>query len=159
MSYKLPIHLLIRFSNSLLKDKDTIEEHNNIVHQYGSVWFGKMGSPVSQGIIDILNNQVSQGISTFIYLVKGNRRKSTAYRSRLIFATRIFPENEKNLIPTYYSDLKIPQYVNFWVKLDFIDHIEFIDMNKMKVVSSVLPLSETLTKSQTGHFIIQERNS
>ncbi len=107
-----PIHLLIRFSDVLLKEKDTIEAHNQVVEQTGCVWFGKMGSPVSQQKIDLLNQQGQTGIPTFVYLVKGNRRKSVAYRANLILATRNFPEDEKALIPPYYTELGINKYVN-----------------------------------------------
>ena len=151
-----PIHLLVRFSDSLLKDRDTIEQHNRVVEQQGAVWFGKMGSPVSQHHIDRLNEQSQAGTPTFVYLVKGNRRKSTAYRANLVLATRDFPEDEQALIPPYYTELQIPQYVKFWVKLGMITPISLEDLGKMKVASSVLSLAETLAKSSTGHFFIKE---
>lgn len=155
-SEKPPIQLLIRFSNSLLKDKDTIEEHNNIVHEFGSVWFGKMGSPVSQAQIDVLNKQVDDGILTHVYLVKGNRRKSTAYRGMMIYATKSYPEGEEYLLPPYYLDMELTKYMRFFVKLAEISPIDFEDLAKMRVASSVIPLRETLIKSSTGHFFIVE---
>jgi hypothetical protein len=156
MNHKPPIHLLLRFSDSLLKDKDTIEEHNNIVQRYGSVWFGKMGSPVSQANIDILNQQVEDGIPTHIYLVKGNRRKSTAFRSMMIYASKAYPKGEEYLLPQYYLDMALTKYMRFFVKLAEIKPLDFEDLAKIHVASSVLPLRETLIKSSTGHFFIVE---
>jgi hypothetical protein len=151
-----PIHLLLRFSDSLLKDGDTIIEHNEVINREGAVWFGKLGSPVSLNHIDRLNDQVKAGVITYIYLVKGNRRKSIAYKAPLIFAIRDFPRNEQHLIPPYYTTLNILHYVRFWVKLGKITPITSGELNQMKVASSVLPISETLVKSSTGHFIIRE---
>jgi hypothetical protein len=153
---KKPIHLLIRFSDSRLKDGDTIQAHNEVIQKEGAVWFGKMGSTVSQNHIDRLNNQVEKRVPTFIFLVKGNRRKSIAYRASLIFASKTLIEKEKHLVPEYYSGLEIPKYVKFWAKLSEIKPIEFSDLQKMRVGSSVIPIGETLAKSSSGHFILRE---
>ena len=153
------VHLLLRFSDSLLKNEDTITNHNNVVLRNGAVWFGKMGSTVSQVHIDKLNNQIKENVATYVYLVKGNRRKSIAYRAKLIFASKSYPKDEENLIPEYYRKLDIPRFVKFWVKIGEIVPVDHVELNKLRVVSSVFPLSETLSKSSSGHFIIHEIDS
>ena len=159
MKTKTPVHLLLRFSDSLLKDGDTIQEHNEVVGQEGAVWFGKMGVTVSQNHIDILNGQVQDGIPTYVYLVKGNRRKSTAYRGELVLASKTLPEDEELLAPSYYADLGIPKYVKFWVKIKEIMSVDAADLNKMQVASSFSPLGESLARSSSGHFIIREEKT
>jgi hypothetical protein len=154
MKMEKPVHLLLRFSDSLLKQGDTIHEHNQVIAREGAVWFGKMGSPVSQNHIDTFNKQVEKDVPTFVYLVKGNRRKSKAYRGNLVLASKKLPDDEKYLVPAYYADLDTPKYVKFWVKLNEIVPIDLADLNKMQVASSVLPIAETLAKSSSGHFII-----
>jgi hypothetical protein len=156
MTTKSPIHLLLRFSDSRLKEGDTIAAHNAVVQGHGAVWFGKMGSPVSQLHIDELNEQIKREIPTFVYLVKGNRRKTTAYKARLVLSTRVYPKEEQELIPPYYRDHDIPRYVKFWVKIGEITLITLDELNQMQVASSVLPLAESLVKSSTGHFIIRK---
>ncbi len=89
MKQKKPIHLLLRFLDRLLDNSGTIEEHQKVIEREGAVWFGKMGQPISQNAIDKLNKQVEDNIPTFIYLVKGNRRKPTAYISDLVAASEI----------------------------------------------------------------------
>ena len=153
-----PVHLLIRFSNSLLKTGDTIDEHNKVVEQKGAVWFGKMGSTVSQKHIDVLNEQIEKGVPTYLYLVKGNRRKSTFYKAELIYASKSLPDEEKDLVPTYYQELDIPRFVKFWAKIGTITPADPADLRQLKVASSVFPISETLAKSSSGHFIICEAN-
>jgi len=156
MKNKAPIHLLLRFSDSLLKEGDTIDEHNQVIQREGVVWFGKMGSTVSQSRIDILNEQVREDIPTFVYLVKGNRKKSTVYRARLAVASKTIPKGESQLVPPYYFSLDIPKYVNFWVKLTEIVPIDFSELKKLRVGSSVLPIHETISKSSSGHFFLRE---
>lgn len=155
MNPKPPIHLLLRFSDSLLKEADTIENHKEVIQRAGAVWFGKMGSPISQHYMDILNDQIEKGIPTFVFLVKGNRRESTAYRGTLLFASKLLPTSESHLVPAYYSDLDIPKYVGSWVKLTEIIPFDFSELANMQVASSVLTLGETLVKSSSGHFYIR----
>lgn len=150
------IHVLLRFSDHLLRAKNTIDEHNKVVQAYGAVWFGKMGSPISQVYTDCINHQIESGVQTFAYLVKGNRRKSTAYRAAIVTASRLLPETEKQMIPSYYFDQNLTRYMKFWVKLAEISEITFDELAKMRVASSVLPISETLVKSSTGHFFLVE---
>ena len=111
MKQKKPIHLLIRFSDRLLENRNTIEEHQKVIGREGAVWFGKMGQPISQNAIDKLNKQVEDGIPTFIYLVKGNRRKPTAFISDLIIASKTIPEEEMDLISSYYKELEIFRFI------------------------------------------------
>jgi len=159
MKQKKPIHLLIRFSDRLLENRETISEHQKVIEQNGAVWFGKMGQPISQNAIDKLNKQVEENIPTFIYLVKGNRKLPTAFICNLILAAKNIPEEEMNLIPTYYKELEITRFIKFWAKVNNIQQIENSELNKMSVASSVYPLQETLYKSSSGHFYIQERKS
>ena len=131
-------------------------EHNKVITSEGAVWFGKMGTTVSQNHIDILNRQVQEGIPTYVYLVKGNRRKSTAFRGELVLASKTVPEGDGHLVPPYYADLDIPKYVKFWVKIKDILPVDSTDIKKMQVASSLSPLGESLARSSSGHFIIRE---
>lgn len=159
MKPNTPTHLLIRFSDRLLENKGTIEEHQKVIDEAGAVWFGKMGQPISQNAIDKLNKQVEEGIPTFIYLVKGNRRKPNAYISNLVLASKTIPEEEKDLIPPYYKELEILRFIKFWVKVTNLHEIDLKDLTKMGVASSVYPLLETLVKSSSGHFYIKEKKT
>lgn len=88
--------------------------------------------------------------------MKGNRRKSTAYIGRLVLVSKILPEGEEHMVPSYYSDLNIPKYVHIWVKIKKIAPVYASDLNKMQVVSSFSPVGESLVRSSSGHFIIRE---
>lgn len=156
MNTKRPFHMLVRFSDNLLKSMDTIDAHTQVIENHGAVWFGKMGSPVSEAKLEELNQQVKDEIPTFIYLIKGNRRKSTAYRGRLIFALRSLPQKEKSMMPEYYLIVDIIRHIKTWFKLSEIQPIDMAELNRLRVIGSVLPIQETLVKSSTGHFFVRE---
>src|SRR5829696_6225664 len=99
-----PLHLVIRFSDTMFDVGDVISLHNQIVDKHGAVWFGKLGGTLAQSRVEWLNKQIEQKLPTFLYLVKGNRRKSTPYKAEILAVSRDFPKNEKALIPSYYAE-------------------------------------------------------
>jgi len=102
-----PLHLVVRFSDTMFDVGDVIALHNEVIEQYGAVWFGKLGQTISQTRVDLLNQQVEKHIPTFVYLVKGNRRKSTAYRAPLIFLEEDFPPKVV---------VRNKQYIEFYIR-------------------------------------------
>ena len=153
-----PFHLVVRFSDTMFGVGDVVAKHNDIVSAQGSVWFGKLGQTLSQGRIDMLNDQLEKKIPTFIYLVKGNRRKSTAFRASLVQISKEIP-TENNLIPAYYAEKDLIQFMKAWMKIGQIEAIDMSEMNKLKAINSVFPIAETLVRSSSGYFLVHESKS
>lgn len=153
-----PFHLVIRFSDTMFGVGNVVARHNDIVTAHGAVWFGKLGQTFSQSRVDLLNKQIEKNIPTFLYLVRGNYKKSTAFRSQLQAVSKSIPE-ETILIPVYYAEKDLLQYMKVWVKFGEIEPIDFTEMNNFKAIHSVYPLSETLTRSSSGYFLVREKHS
>jgi hypothetical protein len=153
-----PFHLVVRFSDTMFGVGDVVALHNAIVTAHGSVWFGKLGQTLSQGRVDMLNQQVEKGISTFLYLVKGNRRKSTASRASLFQVAKEMP-NEPSLMPEYYTEKGLIQFMKAWMKIGWIEAIAMSEMDKLKATNSIFPIAETLVRSSSGYFLVQESKS
>jgi hypothetical protein len=148
-------HLVVRFSDTMFGMGDVAALHNKIVNEQGFVWFGKLGQTIAQKRVDMLNEQVAKNIPTYLYLVKGNRKKSTAYRADLLSISREEPE-DKAFYPAYYAEKEIIQYMKAWMKVGKIEAIEMTEMAKLKALNSVFPISETLARSSSGYFLIHE---
>jgi hypothetical protein len=153
-----PYHLVVRFSDTMFGMGNVVAIHNAIVAKDGAVWFGKLGQTFSQNRIEMLAKQIEQGIPTYLYLVKGNRRKSTAYQAKLLAVSRDKPK-EKKLIPVYYGEKKLLQYMQAWMKISQIEPIEMSEMNSLQAINSVFPISETLQRSSSGYFLVHESKS
>jgi hypothetical protein len=137
---------------------DVVIEHNAIVSQHGAVWFGKLGNPLSRARVALLSEQLEQNTPTFLYLIKGNRKKSTAYRANLLAISRDFPK-EKNLIPAYYREKNMIEFMKVWMKIGKIELIELSDMRSLKAINSIFPIAETLMRSSSGYFLVHESKS
>lgn len=149
-------HLVIRFSDAMFEVGNVVSRHNSIIDQFGSVWFGKMGQTISQKRIDIINNQIENDIDSYLYLVKGNRRKSTAYKTRIIKISKD-PPGDKTLLPDYYSDIGIQKYMKVFIQISKIIEIDLADMEELKAISSIYSIAETLYRSSSGYFLVHER--
>jgi len=47
-----PLHLVIRFSDTMFEVDDEISLHNQVVDEHGAVWFGKLGGTLSLSRIE-----------------------------------------------------------------------------------------------------------
>jgi hypothetical protein len=149
-----PIHLLIRFSDNLFAVGDAIAKHQEVIQQNGNVWFGKLGTPVGKKAIETINSQIEKNIPSYLYLVKGNRRKSTFYKAKIITLSAEFPKKEKDGIPPYYFEKEIVKYMKFWAKITDIQPLEPDEVKSLRVKSSVLNIEETLFRSSAGLFYV-----
>lgn len=51
--------IALRFADNFAPDMGTIAAHSELIEKYGYVWYGKLGSAVSQKVIDeIMNNNI-----------------------------------------------------------------------------------------------------
>lgn len=150
-----PFHLVVRFSDAMFEVGDVVERHNQIAAKRGAVWFGKLGQTISQNRVDLLNNQIKENTPTYLYLVKGNRRKSSAYSADLLAVSKEKPK-DKALIPDYYAEKDLLPYMKAWMKIGEIKAIEMADMKSLKAINSVFPISETLVRSSSGYFLVKK---
>jgi len=154
-----PFYLVIRFSDNMFDVGDVVSLHNEIVERHSAVWFGKLGGTLSLSRIDLLNQQISLGIPTFIYLVKGNRRKSTPYKANMLSISRDQPKKEKALIPPYYAEKKLLKFMNVWIKIGHIEQVEMSSLKNLKTINSIFSIEESLARSSSGYFLIHENKT
>jgi hypothetical protein len=150
------LHLVVRFSDDLFGIGDVITKHNDVVARSGYVWFGKIGVALSANRIELLNQQIAEGTTTFAYLVKGNRKIPTAYRASLLSLTKELPKSESKYFPQYYSDKGLLQFMKVWLKMGEIYPIELSTLNNLKTISSINLILETLARSSSGYFFVYE---
>lgn len=147
-------HLVVRFSDSLYKGIDTIREHDLVIKEKGTVWFGKVGRSLAQPKIRILNNQIERNVTTYLFLV--HRRKG-GYEWKKATLERValtVPRNEKSVIPAYYKKHGIDEQSSVWFKVSKIGNPSKSDIQKCHVVSSNKPIGETLYKSMYAMFMV-----
>jgi len=149
-------HLVIRFSDNLFGVGKVAERHNELVSKYGYVWFGKLGSCISVNRIELLAQQIGREVPTFVYLVKGTRKKSEFYRASLYDLRRELPEGETEKYPSYYDDLEIFKYMNTWFKVGEICPVDLSAIKGLRAINSVYSIQETLALSSSGYFLVHE---
>lgn len=149
-------HLVIRFSDSMFEVGNVVDLHNNVTKKCGSVWFGKMGQTISQKRVELINNQIANSVDTYLYLVKGNRRKSTAYQAKIISVSKTTPD-QTDMFPDYYTDKGILKYMKVYIQIGKIKEIDLGQMEDLKAISSIFSITETIERSSSGYFFVHKR--
>lgn len=151
------VHLMIRFSDRIVKIDDTISEHLAVLERYQAVWFGKLGKPVGRPHQAAINRQLDVGIPTYIYLVQNVSGRYKFYRGTIAMIALEFPEDEMELVPEYYSEAFDLENVRFWAKLVKLTSVGKDEIVGLSSISSIAPIISTLQSSMAGFFVVRER--
>lgn len=156
MLEKYPIHLIIRYSDNLYKIDDVVSEHTKIIDKNGMVWFGKVGKPLGLPHLETINNQCTSGVPTYLYLIQKVGKNYLTHRGKLIKASRSFPTAQKSLIPKYYYEKEILSLISIWFNLSEITKMDEGYLSNLRVVTSIMTITETLASSMAAMFIVKE---
>ena len=134
----------LRFAENFAPENGTIAEHEKILSQYGSVWYGKLGTPLSQKVTD----EILSNANPRILLIRSG--KAERYWLYVSDITRDKPEPD--LIPEYYRNQS--ESFKTWFKVKHIAVAEKGISSRCTVHSSGRPLSEVSRHSLSPYFII-----
>jgi len=88
--------IALRFGETFAPEYGTIEAHQQLINSNGFVWYGKMGSAVSDKVIaDILKNENPK-----ILLIRSG--KAERYRAYVSEIKHEVPD--RKFIPAYYAE-------------------------------------------------------
>lgn len=135
----------LRFFEKFAPESGTIAEHQKIIDKKGYVYYGKMGSPVSQKNIDMLLKQENLRI---LLIHSGKTDRYWAYVDKII-------KERPNLdeFPEYYHEAA----GNFktWFRITRFEEAPRNVMAVCKVASSGAILGEASKHSMSPYFIIE----
>ncbi len=148
-------HILLRWSATENKGRETIEKHAELLKSRGIVVWGKFGKPIHDARVEKFNKQIDAGIPTYAYLVGGEPRKML--RATLSKVSQRIDSVDRSLIPEYYRD-NLTGSETFYTfseigDIDFysqIDDLLFLNSDPRKKVSDSL-------KSQVTVCFVQHR--
>lgn len=149
-------HLVIRFSNDLYGVGDPMREHRQILQSAGAVWLGKFGKPLSHARVDEISQQIEDGVTSKLFLVRRRSRRAgyEAFGGRMVAITRDDADVESALVPDYYDRLGLWSQVGFWAKLSTLETLPADGLDGVYVQASGMPIQETLRLSVAGLFIV-----
>lgn len=135
----------LRFAENFSPEIGTIKSHEAIISKFGFVYYGKLGSPISNKVrTEVLNEKYPK----ILLIHSGASERYWAY-----------VENIQNTIP----DLKyVPNYyhdkatgIKCWIKIKKFEIADKGIMSRCIVSSSKKSLSEASKYSMSPYFIIE----
>lgn len=136
--------IALRFGENIAPECGTIEAHNQLICEYGEVWYGKFGTPLSEKVIaDILSNESPR----ILLIHSGTANRYWAYIKKINKETP-----DLNRVPKYYHHET--GRVKTWFCVNRFENAEKDIMSKCKVASSGALLSNASRHSMSPYFII-----
>ena len=136
--------IALRFSEKFVPPEATIAAHSTLIDKIGHVWYGKLGSALSDKTVSLLISNESPRI---LLIHSG---KSSRYWAYIDAAQRGTPPLDE--IPSYYRHMA--QDFKFWFRVVNIEKAESDVMQKCKVASSGETLTFASKSSMSPYFII-----
>ena len=137
--------IALRFSNNFAPEAGTIAEHQKIIDEIGYVWYGKLGTAVSNAVTSrILENEEPR-----ILLIHSGA--TGRYWAFIDAVQRETPE--VSAIPAYYRDKAVK--FNTWFRVIRFEDAPKNILSQCTVVSSGVTLSQASRHSMSPYFIIE----
>lgn len=134
----------LRFSNKFAPACGTIEAHNELIREYGYVWYGKLGNKIAAGVFgEILGNDEPR----ILLIHSGAANRYWAYVDKI---QQDIPERDD--IPAYYRD-EADKFKTWFRVIRFEDAPRDI-MSKCTVASSGQELGIASKHSMSPYFKI-----
>ena len=137
--------IALRYSENFAPKEGTIKAHQNMIEIKGYVWYGKMGSSVSEKNIQRLLSQENPRI---LLIHSGGIDRYWAYISDI---KKDCPLRED--IPEYYRD--ISDRFHTWFCINRFEKAEKGVMSKCIISSSKAVLSVASRHSMSPYFLIE----
>lgn len=134
----------LRYTDKFAPENGTIGAHNDLLKKNGYVWYGKMGNPISNSVIEkIMDNEEPR----FLLIHSGSVERYWIYIDAI---SKERPDYSD--FPQYYHD--ISGRFKTWFRVIRIEKAENKVMTKCKVISSGASLSEVSRHSMNPYYII-----
>lgn len=136
--------IALRFSNSFAPECGTIQAHNELISSKGYVWYGKLGSKISEKVVrDILENDEPK----ILLIHSGAAGRYWAYIDAIQSDTPPLEE-----IPEYYRN-RASDFAS-WFRVLRIEEAPKNVLSLCSVASSGTSLSIASRRSMNPYFII-----
>lgn len=150
-----PVHILLRVHSDSGR---TISAHSKIIAEKGKALLGKMGRNMSDVFINALNDQIKDGIKTYLFLMirEGWNSSYVIYRCPLNKVSNILETADRGFVPKYYI-FESPD-VKAWFEITAIQSLPKEYIEKIFVISSNRPIT-TAVNSRTSTFRVGIKES
>ena len=137
--------IALRFFEKIAPSDGTIAEHQKLLNRNGYVYYGKMGTPVSDKNITML---LKQGTVKVLLIQSGKTNRYWATVDEIVKQRPSFDE-----FPSYYHD--IADRFTTWFRIVKIETAPRDIMSRCRVASSGAILGEASKHSMSPYFIIE----
>lgn len=114
----------------------TFTAHREVISAEGRAILGKLGKALGVQFVNILNNQIGQGIPVYLFLTtrEGWNGPYVTYQCQLECVHMHLSKSELSLVPTYYAADQAD--INTWFEISTLTKMSRQEMNRIYALSS-----------------------
>lgn len=143
--------IALRFSENFAPSEGTIKAHQDIIDSNGYVWYGKLGTKISN---EAKNNILKEDVSKILLIHSGKPDRYWAFIEDILFECPTDIDN----IPSYYRNERVK--FKTWFKISRFEKAPKDILSNCVVESSKQQLSYVSKFSMSPYFkIIVERDN
>jgi len=148
-------HLVVRYTEDMYDIDHVTVWHNQAALRHGAVWVGKPLHKMGQVPMDILNQQIAEGLEPRLYFIDTKRTRPVAHFGKLLAVTMKAPA-DRELMPVFYKQKKILSRMKVWMKVDFLQGFYLSDLPALEKMNAVYDDAEMLADKSSGYFMLYE---
>lgn len=145
-------HLIVRYADLYAPSGGTVAAHKAVLKRLGFVWLAKFGRTIGASRIAAIDAQARSEVPTYVFLVKKEAGHYLATACKIERCVKELTGAERKYIPDYYRST---WSVGAWFKVVEMEAFPPSALNRLIVVSSARPVSEVLSGSMAGAFIVR----
>jgi hypothetical protein len=134
-------HIAIRISDKTYGLPSTVLRHNLVSCRNDSVWFGKPDWGLPLSLVERLNGQIRAGLETRLITIDPDHSNPVAYVADLQAVSLEFPP-EKELIPRFYTDMKLLPRIKAWLKVDEFQGFRIDENEGLLLANAIYEIQE-----------------
>jgi len=152
------LHLLLKLpknGDERFETSDLVEAHNNVCEEYGTVWFGKSGRPLSRTLNDKLKELIREGMHPKLILLYGPTGQRKFFSGRIAALATSGKPNPAQ-VPAYYRDMTA--FISQWFEIGPLKLMTKREVDGLVVASSGRAVSEVAPRSQAPYMTVKKKD-
>lgn len=147
------IHILLKlkFHDDDIGVCDAIETHNSIAREHGTVWIGKIGSPLSTELTKRIAGEIENQLKPKLFLFYGPKDERCYYLADIISILRQTNAPSKRF-PDYYREFR--RDIHQWFEISQLTLAGRDEISRLVVASSGKPVLEVAPRCMTAHLVV-----
>lgn len=147
-------HIVLKYKDPRINGSliDTIQEHKQVLNQFGYVDFGVLGKGISSDRALVLIEQIKNGVNTNLYLVSSTTTGLKTFLCKFQWISNQCAQDAR--YPSYYEHLGP---FTSWIRITSMRDSDRATLNSLITISTRRTAHDSLSRGMASTLFVTER--